>query len=168
MIEEGSYRGFKPRGHWRNTGNVRDNVENFNVYRDMSIREQPAAMPPFQPEIQDFIDSTHKEILHKLLQLFAMVLKLDDEEFVNARDYDRHDETWLRYMKYYGDSTAKEKKVTRGLWLAGYHYFTSLSLLFSQPMSSLQVRDYADKSERKYVKHVPAAVIVNAGEVMLW
>ncbi|KIX10086.1 uncharacterized protein Z518_01167 [Rhinocladiella mackenziei CBS 650.93] len=168
MIEEGSYHGFKPRGHWRNTGNVRDKVENFNIYRDMSLREQPAAMNPFKPEIQRFIDYTHKEVLYKLLRLFAMALKLDDEEFfVKAHNYDGHDETWLRYMEYFDEYTAKEKSVTGGLWLGGHQDFTSLSLLFSQPMTSLQVRDY-DSDEWKYVKHVPGAIIVNAGEVMLW
>ncbi len=168
MVEEGSYHGFKPRGHWRNAGNVRDKVENFNVYRDMSLREQPAALEPFKPEIQSFIDYTHKEILYKLLRLFAIALKLDDEEFfVKAHSYEGHDETWLRYMEYYDEYTAEEKSVTGGLWLGGHQDFTSLSLLFSQPMASLQVRDY-HSDEWKYVKHIPGAMIVNAGETMLW
>ncbi|KAI1614625.1 Clavaminate synthase-like protein [Exophiala viscosa] len=168
MIEEGSYHGFKPRGHWRNAGNVRDKVENFNVYRDMSLREQPAALKPFQPEIQSFIDYTHKDILYKLLRLFGIALKLDDEDYlVKAHDYNGHDETWLRYMEYYDEYTSEEKAVTGGLWLGGHQDFTSLSLLFSQPMSSLQVRDY-DSNEWKYVKHVPGAIVVNAGETMLW
>ncbi|KAH8807870.1 hypothetical protein F5884DRAFT_704232, partial [Xylogone sp. PMI_703] len=169
MIEEGSYHGFKPRGHWRNTGNVRDKVENFNVYRDMNLREQPQAMEAYKPEIQSFIDFTHKEILYKLLRLFAIALGIQDEEFfVKLHDYSGHDETWLRYMEYYDEYTAEEKAVTGGLWLIGHQDFTSLSLLFSQPMSSLQVRDYDDNSKWKYVAHVPGAIIVNAGEVMLW
>lgn len=168
MTTEGSYHGFKPRGHWRNTGSVRDKVENFNVYRDMTLREQPSLMKPFQPEIQQFIDFTHKEILYKLLHLFGIALKLDDEKLlIKLHDYDKHDETWLRYMKYYDDYTPEEKKVTGGLWLTGHQDFTSLSILFSQPMSSLQVRDY-DSDEWKYVKHIPGAIIVNAGETMLW
>ncbi len=105
MVEEGSYHGFKPRGHWRNGGaHVRDKVENFNVYRDMTLREQPATMEPYKPEIQEFIDYTHKEILFKLFRLFAIALKLDDEEFfVKAHNFERHDETWLRYMEYFDE-----------------------------------------------------------------
>ncbi|CAM1507622.1 Fc.00g072630.m01.CDS01 [Cosmosporella sp. VM-42] len=168
MIEEGSYHGFKPRGHWRTAGNVRDKVENFNVFRDMTLRKQPKAMEPFMPEVQDFIDTTHKEILYKLLRLFGVALKLDDEEYlVKAHSYEGHDETWLRYMKYYDDFTEEEKKDTKGLWLGGHQDFTSLSILFSQPMASLQVRDY-DSNEWKYVKHIPGAIIVNAGEIMMW
>jgi isopenicillin N synthase-like dioxygenase len=168
MVEDGSYHGFKPRGHWTFTGNVRDQVENFNIYRDMTAREQPAAMKPFIPEIQEFIEYTHKQILYKLLHLFGIALKLDDEKLlVKLHDYDNHDETWLRYMEYYDEYSAEERGVTKGLWLGGHQDFTSLSILFSQPMSSLQVRDY-DSDEWKYVKHVPGAVVVNAGEIMLW
>ena len=169
MVDEGSYHGFKPRGEWRNKGNVRDKVENFNVYRDMTLREQPAAMTPYIPEIQSFIDFTHKNILYKLLHLFGIALQLDDEKyFVKVHSYEGHDETWLRYMEYYDDYTEEEKKETGGQWLAGHQDFTSLSLLFSQPMSSLQCRDYDDNAEWKYVEHVPGAIIVNAGETMLW
>jgi non-haem dioxygenase in morphine synthesis N-terminal len=31
IVEEGSYFGFKPRGHWRMNGGKRDNIENFNI-----------------------------------------------------------------------------------------------------------------------------------------
>ena len=169
MVEEGSYHGFKPRGHWRNKGTVRDKVENFNVYRDMALRDQPNCMNPYRPEIQDFIDYTHKQILFKLLHLFGIALKLSDEKLlVKAHDYAAHDETWLRYMQYYDDYTDEEKKETGGQWLAGHQDLTSLSLLYSQPMASLQVRDYDNNSEWKYVAHVPGSIIVNAGEVMLW
>ena len=169
MIEEGSYHGFKPRGHWRAGKNVRDKVENFNVYRDMTMRPQPNCMEPWKPEIQAFIDYTHKEVLFKLLRLFAIALELEDEEcFVKMHDYSKHDETWLRYMEYFDEYTDEEKKETKGLWLGGHQDLTSLSLLFSQPMASLQVRDCDDNAEWKYVRHVPGAMIVNAGEVMLW
>lgn len=133
MVEEGSYHGFKPRGHWRTAGNVRDKVENFNVYRDMTLRGQPRSMKPFEPEIQKFIDTTHKGILYKLLHLFGIALKLDDEDLlVKMHSYEGHDETWLRYMKYYDDYNNEEKKSTKGLWLVGHQDFTSLSILFSQ------------------------------------
>ena len=169
MVEEGSYHGFKPRGHWRAGKGVRDKVENFNIYRDMLLREQPQSMEPYKQEIQGFIEYTHKEILFKLLRLFAMALKLEDVDFfVKLHDYEKHDETWLRYMEYFDEYNEEEKKETKGLWLGGHQDLTSLSLLFSQPMASLQVRDYDDNAEWKYVKHVPGAMIVNAGEVMLW
>lgn len=169
MIEEGTYHGFKPRAHWKTAGGVRDKVENFNVYRNMTLKDQPTCMEPWKPEIQAFIDYTHKEVLYKVLRLFAIALKIADEDFfIKLHSYEGHDESWLRYMEYFDEYTDEEKKKTKGLWLGGHQDFTSLSLLFSQPMTSLQVRDFDDNSEWKYVKHTPGAIIVNAGEVMLW
>ena len=98
-----------------------------------------------------------------------MALKIDDEDFlVKLHDYDKHDEPWLRYMEYFDDYTMEGKKETKTLWLGGHQDLTSLSLPFSQPMASLKMRDYYDNSELKYVRHIPGAIIVNAGEVMLW
>ena len=170
MVEEGSYHGFKPRGEWQNgKSGVRDKLENFNVYRDMTLREYPETMKPYTEEIQNFIDYTHKEILYKLLHLFGIALQLDDPFYmVKVHDYEKHDETWLRYMEYYDEYTEEEKKKTGGLWLNGHQDFTSLSLLFSQPMASLQVRDYDNNSEWRYVEHLSGSIIVNAGQMMLW
>ncbi|KIM95454.1 hypothetical protein OIDMADRAFT_45286 [Oidiodendron maius Zn] len=150
-------------------GGVRDQVENFNVYRKMTLREQPKALEPYRSEIQSFIDFTHKEIMFKLLRLLAIALEIPDEDyFVKLHDYDGHDETWLRYMEYYDAYNDDERKETGNVWLGGHQDFTSISLLFSQPMSTLQVRDYNDDSERKFVKHVPGGLIVNMGEIFLW
>ncbi|KIW35448.1 uncharacterized protein PV07_02145 [Cladophialophora immunda] len=169
ITEKGSYFGFKPRGHWRTKGNVRDKIENFNVYRDMNEHEQPQALEPYRPEIQSFIDHIHKDILFKVLRLFGIALKLDDEEyFVKVHDYNGHDESWLRYMEYYDDYTEEERKTTGGQWLEGHRDLTSVSFVFSQPMTSLQVRDVDDNAEWKYVKHIPGAIIFNAGEIMQW
>lgn len=38
-VEKGSYHGFKPHDHWRNKENGSDKVENFNIYRDMTLQE---------------------------------------------------------------------------------------------------------------------------------
>jgi len=125
--------GFKPRRHWRTAGEVRDQIENFNVYRNMSLREQPQCMEPFKPKMQDFIDRTHTHVLFKLLRLFAVALRLDDKDLlVKLHDYDGRDESYVRYMQYYDAFMEEERKTTKGVWLAGHQDFTSLSLLFSQ------------------------------------
>ncbi|KAK5658160.1 hypothetical protein OQA88_2133 [Cercophora sp. LCS_1] len=168
MEVQGSYHGFKPRAHWRTAGDVRDQIENFNVFRDMALREQPTCMETFRPEIQDFIDVAHKDVLFKLLRLFAIALGMEDEDtFVKLHDYNGRDETFLRYMQYYDAFTDAERQTTKGVWLAGHQDFTSLSLLFSQSMACLQVREYGT-DEWKHVPYAPGAIIVNAGEVMAW
>ncbi|KAK6429707.1 hypothetical protein LTR95_014145 [Oleoguttula sp. CCFEE 5521] len=150
IVEKGSYFGFKPLGHWQAAPGVRDWVKNFNVYRDMKLRPQPETIHPYMPEVQSFIDFAHKEILFKLLRLFAIALKLDDEDFfVKLHDYDRHDETFLRYMEYFDTYTEAEKEYTKGLWLGGHQDLTSVSLLWSQPTASLQVREFDGNHEWK-------------------
>jgi isopenicillin N synthase-like dioxygenase len=145
--EEGNYFGFKPRGVWRTIGQAVDKIEQFNVSRDFSLKEQPKTFEPFRSEIQDFVDRTHKDILFKVLRLFAIALELDDKDFfVKLHDYDTHDLSWLRWMEYY-DEHNEANPEERTLWLQGHQDLTCTTLLFSQPMSTLQVRDYNDNSE---------------------
>ena len=166
IVGKGQYPGFKPRGHWKTAG-APDQIENFNVNRDMSLHEQPSTLAPFRNEIQDFVDNVHKDILYKLLRLFALALRIEDEEFfVKLFDYDKHDESWARWMECYADKT--DTQSDSSTWLGGHQDLSALSLLFSQPMTSLQVRDYEDEAQWKYVRHIPGAIIVNAGEPMMW
>lgn len=145
--EEGNYFGFKPRGVWRTIGQAVDKIEQFNISRDMSLQEHPKALEPFRSEVQDFIDRTHKGVLFKVLRLFAIALELDDQDFfVKLHDYDAHDLSWLRWMEYYDEHNEADPQ-ERTLWLQGHQDLTCTTILFSQPMSSLQVRDYNDNSE---------------------
>lgn len=166
ILGKGEYPGFKPRGHWKTSG-APDKIENFNVNRNMTMHEQPSTLAPYREEIQDFVDTIHKDILHKLLRLFAMALEINDEEFfVKLFDYDKHDESWARWMEYYADEPDRQNN--QSLWLGGHQDLSAITLLFSQPMTSLQVRDYRDEAEWRYVPHIPGAIIVNAGEPMMW
>ncbi|KAL6251292.1 hypothetical protein RBB50_001500 [Rhinocladiella similis] len=166
ILGKGEYPGFKPRGHWKSTGTP-DRIENFNVNRNMSLHEQPLALEPYRQEIQEFIDTLHKDVLYKLLRLFAMALEIKDEDFfVSMHQYEKHDESWVRWMEYYHDSGASNG--SKELWLGGHQDLSGLSLLFSQPMTSLQVRSYEDNAQWKYIRHIPGAIIVNAGEPMMW
>ena len=166
IVGKGEYPGFKPRGHWKTAGTP-DKIENFNINRNMTLHELPSTLKPFREEVQDFVDTVHRDILYKVLRLFAMALEIDDEEFfVKLFDYEKHDESWARWMEYYADKLDTESD--NSLWLGGHQDLSALSLLFSQPMTSLQVRDYQDEAQWKYVRHIPGAIIVNAGEPMMW
>ncbi|KAI0014955.1 hypothetical protein F4780DRAFT_766104 [Xylariomycetidae sp. FL0641] len=169
ILEKGTYLGFKPKGVWSVGGDRRDRIEQFNIARDTTQNEQPSTLEPYREEVQNLMDFIHNDILVKLLKLFGMALELDDPDYlVKLHAYDKHDESWLRYMEYepIHDERDEEKK---SLWLNGHKDFGSLSLLFSQPMTSLQVRDEeAGADAWKYIAHEPGAIIVNAGETMRW
>ena len=145
--DQGNYFGFKPRGVWKTIGDAVDKIEQFNVYRDLDQNKQPKAFEPYRPEVQRFIDFTHKEILFKLLRLFTIALEMEDEDFfVKLHDYDVKDLSWFRYMEYYDKHVRKDPN-EKTLWLQGHRDLTCLTILFSQPMTSLQVRDYNDDSQ---------------------
>lgn len=172
ILGKGEYPGFKPRGHWKSGGPKGvDQIENFNVNRDMTLHEQPTVLEPFRDEVSGFIETLHKDVLYKILRLFASALHIPDEEyFVKLHAYERHDESWFRWMEYYGnkDDPSSSSNDNKSLWLVGHQDLSALSLLFSQPMTTLQVRDYEDDSQWKFVPHIPGAIIVNAGEPMMW
>jgi hypothetical protein len=45
-------------------------------------------------------------------------LEIEDEDFfVRLHSYEKHDESWLRYMEYFDEYTAEERKQTKGMWL---------------------------------------------------
>jgi isopenicillin N synthase-like dioxygenase len=67
-------------------------------------------------------------------------------------------------MAYYDEHSPEEEQKSNGLWLMGHADFGSITLLFSQPMASLQVRQL--DGTWKWVKHIPGAIVVNAGEMM--
>ena len=104
-------------------------------------------------------------LTHSLV--FAIALELPEETFVNMHKFDVNDESWMRYMKYYDEYSAEEQKTIEGVWLGGHTDFGSLTLLFSQPMCSLQVRREQD-GQWQFVKHLPGGMVVNAGQFMDW
>lgn len=168
ILGRGEYPGFKPRGHWKTAGDTPDRIENFNVNRNMALHQQPLVLEPYRQEIQRCVDTVHKDILYKIYRLFAIALEIEDEDFfVKLHSYDKHDESWARWMEYYHDDQPGQDN-NNSLWLGGHQDMTALSLLFSQPMTTLQVRHYADESQWKYIPHIPGAIIVNAGEIMKW
>jgi len=146
-------------------GGVADKIEQWNWSRDMSSHPQPSTLQPYLAETQEFTEFVHKEILYQLLRLFAISLELPSEEwFVDRHRYEVFDESWMRYMTYYDEFSESEAEQIKNVWLFGHADFGSLTLLFSQPMASLQVRQ--SDGTWKWVKHIPGAIVVNAGEMM--
>ncbi|EME80049.1 uncharacterized protein MYCFIDRAFT_31561 [Pseudocercospora fijiensis CIRAD86] len=165
--KSGSYQGFKLRQFWTIAGDVKDQIEQYNWNRDLSLREHPATFQPFVPEVQEMNDYIHKVILYRLLRLFAISLKLPEDFFVDLHQYEVFDESWFRYMMFFHDHKAEEMKKTEGVWIKGHHDFGSVTLLFSQPMASLQLRDH-ETGKWRWVPYVPGGIIVNVGEMMEW
>ncbi|KAG6846304.1 hypothetical protein H0H93_014758 [Arthromyces matolae] len=57
-----------------------------------------------------------------------------------------------------------EEEKTKNVWLKGHTDFGSLTLLWSQPVSALQI--LTPEGNWKWVKHIDNALVVNAGEAL--
>ncbi|KAH6999406.1 Clavaminate synthase-like protein [Ilyonectria destructans] len=167
MKAKGTYQGFKLRNYWTIDNGVKDQIEQYNWNRDLTKREHPSTFRPFIPEVQELNDHVHKVILYRLLTLFALSLELPEDFFTKLHKYETFDESWFRYMMYFHGHHADDMVKTGGVWLKGHCDFGSLTLLFSQPMVSLQLMDHKTKDWR-WIKYVPGAIVVNAGEMFEW
>ncbi|KAI9070315.1 Clavaminate synthase-like protein [Trametes sanguinea] len=160
----GSYRGFKPRELWEIDNGVRDQIEHYNMHRSITeLQDHPKALQPFLPELRAFTEFTHKRILEPILQILARGLELPEETFVDMHGFDDPSETYLRFMKYYPRSADDETKA-KNVWLKGHTDIGTVTILWSQPVSALQIR--CPDGKWRWVKHLDNAVVVNIGDSM--
>ncbi|KAM0788880.1 hypothetical protein ACM66B_002964 [Microbotryomycetes sp. NB124-2] len=168
--ERGS--GFKPRGYWSGVAGVRDQIEHWN-WRDLlhpTLREQhryPDIVQQHLPEAVEYFSHLHLNVVRKLSSLFDLILEIPEGStwslFEVEPDHpERSGGGFGRAMLYHGQSAEEDAKA-EGTWLRGHSDASALTFITSQPMASLQFRDYAD-GQWKYVGHRPGALVVNIGD----
>lgn len=165
--QRGSYQGFKLRKFWTIENGVKDQIEQYNWNRDLSLFDHPSTFKPFIPEMQELNEYLHKVVLYRILTLFEVSLELPEGYLVERHKYETFDESWFRYMMYFREHEEGDMDKTGGLWLKGHQDFGTLTMLFSQPMISLQLKDHFTGKWR-YVPYKPNAILINAGEFMEW
>ncbi|KAF5325273.1 hypothetical protein D9619_009987 [Psilocybe cf. subviscida] len=163
MKQTGSYQGYKLRQYWHIDNGVRDQLEHYNVNRDITKREHPEILRPFLPEIKAFARHNHEEVLHPILRLLAVGMELPEETLVEMHGYSAVGETYVRFMKYYPRSKEDEFK-TRNVWLKGHTDFGTITILYSQPVAALQI--LTKEGKWKWVKHIDNALVINAGDAL--
>ncbi|KAF7343273.1 Clavaminate synthase-like protein [Mycena venus] len=181
MKETGSYQGYKPRQYWHIDNGVHDQLEHYNINRDVTKREHPEAVRPFLNEIEAFARHSHFNVLHPILRLLALGLELPEDALVDLHGYSSVGETYgnhllallkvstltrpskVRFMKYYPRSQAEELK-TKNVWLKGHTDFGTITVLYSQPVSALQILTRDGKW--KWIKHIENALVINAGDAL--
>ncbi|EIW79587.1 Clavaminate synthase-like protein [Coniophora puteana RWD-64-598 SS2] len=161
--QTGSYQGYKLRNYWHIDNGVHDQIEHYNINRDITKKPHPEAIKPFLPEVEAFARFNHHLILHPILRLIALSLELPEEDLVNIHGYHEAGETYVRFMKYYPRSDEEEAK-TNNIWLKGHTDFGSITILWSQPVSALQIQ--TTNGEWQWIKHVDNALVVNAGDAL--
>ncbi|KAJ7507034.1 Clavaminate synthase-like protein [Mycena galericulata] len=163
MKETGSYQGYKPRQYWHIDNGVHDQLEHYNINRDVTKRQHPEAVRPLLGEIEAFARHTHFNVLHPILRLLALGLELPEDELVNLHGFSSVGETYVRFMKYYPRSEDEERK-TKNVWLKGHTDFGTITVLYSQPVAALQI--LGQDGKWKWIKHIENALVINAGDAL--
>ncbi|KAI9633810.1 Clavaminate synthase-like protein [Dioszegia hungarica] len=140
-LEDGSYKGYKLRGICKKEGGVPDNLEHYNLESssfESPEGQHPPQLLPYLPEIRAFAEHTyyHTGALGAACQ---------------------------RFMGYF-PRTKEDEAATEGIWSKGHTDYNSISLLYSQPITALQILTNDD--EWRWVKHVQGAVVVNTADAL--
>ncbi|RDB17174.1 hypothetical protein Hypma_001823 [Hypsizygus marmoreus] len=163
MKETGSHQGYKLRNYWHIDSGVYDQVEAYNINRDVTKKQHPVALRPFLSELEAFGRHNHFNVLFPLLRLFALGLELPEDTFVDIHGYRSVSETFIRFMKYYPRSQEEEIK-TGNVWLKGHTDFGTVTLLYSQPVSALQI--LSPDGKWRWIRHIDNALVINTGDAM--
>ncbi|OTA99785.1 hypothetical protein M426DRAFT_268787 [Hypoxylon sp. CI-4A] len=162
-LENGGYNGYKPLGLREIRPGVFDNTEIYNIPKFIPAfeRPHPEVINANREEIEGFARHIHDNIVRKLLTLFAIILELPEDFFLQTHRYEEKSDCHLRYMKYHR-RTEEQNRLLDNVWSKGHTDFGSLTLLFRQPVSALQVR--TPEGEWKWVKPYPQSITVNLAD----
>ena len=163
--------GYKPLKYWGMANGVRDNISFFNyidIVQDRLSQELPDIAAAYLSEVRNYFRYLHHNVLKKLTILSDIILELPegtifDRYFaVYQGDLANSGGGYGRLMDYFGQSQ-EQNKLTGNTWLRGHSDSSAFTFIASQPMASLQVRDYKT-GKWGYVAHVPDALVVNVGD----
>ncbi|KAH7348608.1 2OG-Fe(II) oxygenase superfamily protein [Rhexocercosporidium sp. MPI-PUGE-AT-0058] len=162
-LENGGYNGYKPIGLREIAPGYFDNTEIYNIPKFIPRYERahPTLINENWAEISKFGRYIHKEVVSKLLVLFAILLELPEDFFLKTHRYSEKSDCHLRYMKYHA-RTPEVNQAINNVWVKGHTDFGSLTLLFRQPVAALQVR--TPQETWKYVKPYPGSITVNIAD----
>lgn len=164
MAEEGSKIGYKPRQLWTIENGIRDQHEQYAFHRSVFGQQQhPKFLQPFLPELRTFSEHNHFDVLHPVLKLLALGMELPEDTFVKLHNFDRVGDAAARFIKYH-PRTQEEELKTKNVWLKGHTDTGSVTILWSQPVSALQIM--SPDGKWRWVRHIDNALVINTGDTL--
>ncbi|KAJ8508670.1 hypothetical protein ONZ45_g9073 [Pleurotus djamor] len=158
-----TYRGYKLKKAWLIDGGVRDEIENYAIHHTVTAQTHPPALRPFLPEISEFAEHNHFDVLYPILKVLALTLELPEDTLIKLHGFDDPGESSVTFMKYYPRPEESEV-ASKGVWLKGHTDLGSITMLYSQPVGGLQI--LSRDGQWRYIKHIDNALVVNAGDTM--
>lgn len=144
-----------------------DGIEQFNWYnREWSdIARIPSCLHPFMDEIRSFCNYLTESVNRRLLTLFSRVLELPDSHlWENVQSHGSPTgEGYFRHALFRPVQKQTEQ-ASKGLRMHGHTDFGLTTLLFSVPISCLQI--WGRDEKWYYVPYKPGALVVNIGDTL--
>ncbi|OCF53966.1 hypothetical protein L486_08541 [Kwoniella mangroviensis CBS 10435] len=163
----GLFAGYKPGFGWKREKGAVDGIEHFNFYHEQlsDINNIPTCIHPFRDEIIAFCEFLTQSVNRRLLRLLSKVLELDDDFLWNKVQSQKGPvgEGYLRHALFH-PLQEDTKKLGGGLRMNGHHDYGTTTLLFSVPISCLQI--YGNDEKWRYVGYNPGSLVVNLGETL--
>ncbi|KAI0783194.1 Clavaminate synthase-like protein [Abortiporus biennis] len=162
ILETSTYRGYKPRQFWHIDAGVHDQIEHYNTNRDVNKQPHPEIIRPLLPEIDAFAKHNHFDILFPILRLLAAGMELPEDTFINKHRFDAAGETSVRFMNY--PRSEEDEGKTNQVWLKGHTDIGSITILWSQPVSALQI--LSKDGKWRHIRHMDNALVINTGDAL--
>jgi hypothetical protein len=144
-----------------------DGIEQFNWYKPdwQDMNRIPKCLHPFMDEIEEFCNYLTKSVNRRLLTLFSRVLELpDDYLWDNVQSHDGPTgEGYFRHALF-RPVQKQTQEASKGLRMHGHTDFGLTTLLFSVPISCLQI--WGRDEKWYYVPYKPGALVINIGDTL--
>ncbi|KAI0126255.1 hypothetical protein BJ170DRAFT_726185 [Xylariales sp. AK1849] len=159
--KKGIYVGFKEAGGQ----GFHKEIDFYNMLLNdpKSDRKHPPYLTPHMEETRKAMLHLRDNIQRKLLILLAMCLELPEQDLLDSHKPGSSKTEYYRYMSYAPLSEEATHKA-RGLFMPGHADWGTFSILFSQPVSALQVLHKSGVF--KWVQYKPHTLIVNVGQCL--
>ncbi|OWZ28083.1 hypothetical protein C356_06520 [Cryptococcus neoformans c45] len=165
--ESGLFEGYKAPFGWKRAPGRPDGISQFNFYAPEyeDMEKVPKCVQLFMDEITAFSTYLTQSVNRRLLKLLSKVLELPDDYLWQnvqstggpvAEGYFRH----ALFRPPPPESTA----LSGGLRMNGHTDYGTTTLLFSVPISCLQI--WGRDEKWRYVKYEPGALVINIGETL--
>ncbi|KAK1973645.1 flavonol synthase [Colletotrichum cereale] len=165
-LANGSYNGYRPKGIRELSPGLRDNDEFYNLFKmnGKLERSHPDIIVRSRRQIEAFQRHMVENVVRKLLVLLAIVLELPDQDkLLEGHRFDDVSDCHLRYMFYHARSVEENAKFG-DVYVGGHTDYGTLTLLFRQPISALQVM--MPDGGWKWVKPYPKSITVNIADAL--
>ncbi|WVQ64258.1 uncharacterized protein L199_002420 [Kwoniella botswanensis] len=166
--DTGLWAGYKhPYGFSRHRG-AWDGIEQFNWYKKQWENWDlvPKCVLPFMDEIEAFSKYLSYSVNKRLLTLFSRVLELPYDDWLFDNVQSKGSPSGEGYFRHaiFRPVDENTDKSSRGVRMQGHTDYGTTTLLFSVPISCLQI--YGKDEEWHYVPYKPGALVINIGELL--